>query len=126
MSPQATTPTDTIYVVKSGDSLSKIALQFYGNAQLYPRIAQANNLDPAKPIQVGQRLKVPGATGTRSATATPPDAQTLVGPPAPAKATEVARITPGFDALNLSDWRVWAGGGLILGAIYLLWKSSNR
>jgi hypothetical protein len=52
------------YTVKSGDTLSKIAKQFYGEASQYNRIFEANRdqlSDPNK-IQVGQTLKIPGAT----------------------------------------------------------------
>ena len=49
------------YTVKSGDTLSKISKQFYGNANEYMRIFYANRdklNDPDK-IQVGQVLRVP-------------------------------------------------------------------
>lgn len=49
------------YTVVSGDSLSKIAKRFYGDANLYPRIFDANRdqlSDPDK-IRVGQSLKLP-------------------------------------------------------------------
>jgi nucleoid-associated protein YgaU len=49
------------YTVKSGDTLSKIAKQFYGDAQQYPKIFEANRdklSDPDK-IQVGQVLTIP-------------------------------------------------------------------
>ena len=50
------------YEIKSGDTLSKISKQFYGNANEYMRIFYANRdklNDPDK-IQVGQELKIPG------------------------------------------------------------------
>ena len=49
------------YTVKSGDNLSKISKQFYGNANEYMRIFYANRSqlsDPDK-IQVGQQLVIP-------------------------------------------------------------------
>ena len=49
------------YTVKSGDTLSKIAQQFYGNASHYNQIFEANRdklSDPNK-IQVGQQLVIP-------------------------------------------------------------------
>ena len=49
------------YTVKSGDTLSKIAQQFYGNASQYNKIFEANRdklSDPDK-IQVGQELVIP-------------------------------------------------------------------
>ena len=49
------------YEVKSGDNLSKISKQFYGDANEYMRIFYANRdklHDPDK-IQVGQQLVIP-------------------------------------------------------------------
>ncbi len=49
------------YTVKSGDSLSKIAKQHYGDAQKYPAIFEANKpmlSDPNK-IYPGQVLRIP-------------------------------------------------------------------
>ena len=54
-------PAATFYTVKSGDSLSKIAKQHYGNAMKYPVIFEANKpmlKDPDK-IYPGQVLRVP-------------------------------------------------------------------
>jgi nucleoid-associated protein YgaU len=49
------------YTVKSGDNLSRISKQFYGDANEYMRIFYANRdklHDPDK-IQVGQQLTIP-------------------------------------------------------------------
>lgn len=49
------------YTVKSGDSLSKIAKEYYGNASQYTKIFEANRdklSDPNK-IQPGQELVIP-------------------------------------------------------------------
>ena len=49
------------YTVKSGDTLSKISKQYYGDANEYMRIFYANRdklRDPDK-IQVGQQLTIP-------------------------------------------------------------------
>ena len=49
------------YVVKSGDNLSKISKQFYGDPNEYMRIFYANRdkiSDPDR-IQVGQQLTIP-------------------------------------------------------------------
>ena len=47
------------YTIQSGDNLSKIAKRFYGLANKYPEIAQANNIDNPDRIQVGQQLNLP-------------------------------------------------------------------
>jgi nucleoid-associated protein YgaU len=51
------------YTVKSGDTLSKIAKHYYGDANKYPQIFEANRpmlSDPDK-IYPGQMLRIPGA-----------------------------------------------------------------
>ena len=50
-----------MYTVKAGDTLSKISKEFYGSANEYMKIFEANKdqlKDPNK-IQVGQQLKIP-------------------------------------------------------------------
>ena len=54
-------PEAQFYEVKSGDSLSKIAKQFYGDAMKYPELFEANQpmlTDPNK-IYPGQVLRIP-------------------------------------------------------------------
>lgn len=49
------------YEIKSGDTLSKIAKEYYGNANKYPTIFEANReviKDPDK-IYVGQKIRIP-------------------------------------------------------------------
>ena len=66
--PPLETPTGTsgqsnTYVVVSGDSLSKIAKRYYGDANKWNRIYEANRdliKDPDL-IHPGQRLTIPGA-----------------------------------------------------------------
>ena len=49
------------YTVKSGDTLSKIAKEFYGNANEYNKIFEANKDQLSSPdrINVGQELTIP-------------------------------------------------------------------
>lgn len=56
-------PAAQSYSVKSGDTLSKISKQFYGDANKYMKIYEANRdtlSDPDK-IKPGQVLKIPAA-----------------------------------------------------------------
>ena len=62
--PAPAAPTSQSYVVVSGDTLSKIAKRFYGDANEYMRIFYANReqlSDPDK-IKVGQKLVIPADT----------------------------------------------------------------
>ena len=54
-------PEGKYYEVKSGDTLSKIAKEFYGNANKYPVIFEANKpmLKDPDEIYPGQRLRIP-------------------------------------------------------------------
>jgi nucleoid-associated protein YgaU len=56
-------PAQQKYTVVSGDSLSKIAKHFYGDANKYMKIFEANKdklSDPNK-VQIGQELVIPAA-----------------------------------------------------------------
>ena len=49
------------YIIQPGDTLSKIAQRFYGNASAYPKIFEANREvieDPDK-IYPGQKIRIP-------------------------------------------------------------------
>ena len=54
---------DVTYTVQAGDTLSKIAKEYYGDADQYQRIFEANRdqLDDPSNISVGQTLKIPPA-----------------------------------------------------------------
>ena len=55
-------PAGRTYTVRSGDTLSKISQQFYGDANKYNRIFDANRDQLSDPdmIKPGQVLKIPG------------------------------------------------------------------
>jgi nucleoid-associated protein YgaU len=59
--PAPPTPESKTYTVAAGDSLSKIAKQFYGNANDYMKIFDANKdkLTDPNAIKVGQQLIIP-------------------------------------------------------------------
>jgi nucleoid-associated protein YgaU len=54
-------PTNRSYTIKSGDSLSKIAKQYYGNANDWQKIYQANKSKIKDPnlILPGQEIIIP-------------------------------------------------------------------
>jgi nucleoid-associated protein YgaU len=49
------------YIIEKGDTLSKIAQRFYGDANKYPRIFEANRevIKDANRIFPGQKLRIP-------------------------------------------------------------------
>ena len=57
----ANAPTARMYIVQSGDSLSKIAKHFYGNANSWKKIFDANRDVVKNPdmIQPGWKLQIP-------------------------------------------------------------------
>ena len=58
-----TSGSEQSYTVVAGDSLSKIAKRFYGDANKWPRIHEANRDQIKNPdlIHPGQKLRIPGA-----------------------------------------------------------------
>jgi phage tail protein X len=65
------------YTVVAGDTLSAIALRFYGNANLFPLIATANGIADPNVILDGQVLTIPDPPGQTI----PPPGQTIPDPP---------------------------------------------
>jgi nucleoid-associated protein YgaU len=61
--PTGTTGHGQTYTVVAGDSLSKIAKRYYGDASKWPRIHEANRDQITNPdlIHPGQQLKIPDA-----------------------------------------------------------------
>ncbi len=55
-------PSYQTYTVKAGDTLSKIAKEFYGDATKYPIIAEYNGLEDPSHIFIGQVLRIPPLT----------------------------------------------------------------
>lgn len=55
---------DVTYTVQKGDTLSKIAKEYYGDEKQYRSIYEANKdqLDDPDSLQVGQVLRIPPAT----------------------------------------------------------------
>lgn len=61
LQPAGASQTSQTYTVKPGDSLSKIAKEFYGNANDYMRIFEANKdkLDDPDKVHAGDELVIP-------------------------------------------------------------------
>lgn len=50
---------DGSYTIQAGDNLSKVSRLFYGDANKYQAIADANNLSDPNKIHPGETLKIP-------------------------------------------------------------------
>jgi LysM repeat protein len=66
------------YIVKLGDTLSKISEMFYGNWSGVDAIAKTNGITNVNLIQVGQSLSIPDRPGvTNSTSSTVTEAQVI-------------------------------------------------
>lgn len=54
-----------VHTIKPGESLSKVAKQYYGDYHKFPIIAKYNNLTDATHIKVGQKIRVPVIEGKK-------------------------------------------------------------
>jgi len=81
---------ETVYVVKSGDTVSEIALK---HGVKTAAILEANGLKDANKIAVGQKLKIPGAVKS-TATVAPKPVATPPKPTAPKPAEVKADAAP--------------------------------
>lgn len=102
------TPTQSVYVVQSGDTLGAIARKVYGNAHMYPLIQQANNIQDPRRIWVGQRLTIPpaGTATSQPAPATTPAPVTPSPQPAPTpQPMPQPTPTPGSTSQQVSSIR---------------------
>lgn len=63
---EAPTPADDVqyYTIESGDSLSKVAKEFYGNAMDYTKLFEANKevIEDPDLIYPGQKIRIPAKT----------------------------------------------------------------
>lgn len=87
-----------VYVVKSGDTLSLIARDIYGEIGLWEEICAFNGLADCNNIEVGQEIKLPtreeiGAGIVAAATATPAATASPTGAAAAAAAAATATAT---------------------------------
>jgi len=112
------------YTIQAGDTLSKLAIKFYGNMSRWPEIAAANALANPDRIQPGQTLTIPGLD------ALPPP----TGPTRNEHGELVIRIPRGSTdtvAPPDPDWmgalrKPWMLAALGLGAFLLLHKKPRR
>lgn len=53
-----------VHTIEQGESLAKVAMNYYGDYKKFPIIAEYNNLSDATRVKVGQKIKVPEIEGT--------------------------------------------------------------
>ena len=52
-----------VHMIRPGESLSRVAMTYYGDYQKFPIIAKYNNFTDATRVEVGQEIKVPEIEG---------------------------------------------------------------
>lgn len=52
------------HTIKPGESISKLAIIYYGDYKKFPIIAKYNNLDDATQVEPGEKIKIPIIEGT--------------------------------------------------------------
>jgi len=67
------------YTVKSGDTMSSIALAWFGEARRWKLIAQENPLVDPNKLKIGQKLRMPPKDAKLTASARPGPAPTSAG-----------------------------------------------
>lgn len=108
-------PADGVYTVKSGDSLWLIARRFDTTVA---KICEANNISADTRLQIGQKIKLPGAaataakpaenkSATSTVTATPAStpavtAATTTSTPVPASTTNTATTTTATETVSVT------------------------
>ena len=48
-----------LYTVEPGDSISMIALKYYGDIRFVQKIMDYNNIDDKRKIYIGRKIKLP-------------------------------------------------------------------
>lgn len=118
---------DTLYTVVVGDSLSKLAARFYGDATKYPIIAARNNVNPSAILLAGARLIIP-AIGNRVEEVQVTDAPRLpiapsAGPTGGLPAPQGIETIVSTASVWYKDWRYWAA---ITAGVGILWYFTGR
>jgi LysM repeat protein len=69
------------YVIQKGDTLRKIATNFYGDPELYKKLAEYNGIRDPSLILVGQTILIPSKAELLGATPEPPVLVPALAPP---------------------------------------------
>lgn len=111
----------SIYVVQIGDTLSKLALRFYGDAARATQLAQANGIGVNDILPFGKRLQIPSAQAQLAAP--------VIIAKTPEQLTDADMlpeqiVTAPMRSMWYQDWRVWTVA--VLGAGLFLYLNNNR
>jgi nucleoid-associated protein YgaU len=87
----AATAADTLYTIKSGQTLSKIAYEVYGNSRFWVVIQRENKDLDSKHLKVGSKIKLPDISSVVPGPVTVSDEQVM---PPSMSAAEPRRATP--------------------------------
>lgn len=117
---------NTLYTVAIGDSLSKLAARFYGDASKYPMIAERNSLKAPFTLMINQRLIIPPLTTIAPSQVEEVQVTNAARIPDPSSAPTAGLVpaTGGIETITTTasvwykDWRYWAAIGA--GAV-ILW-----
>ncbi len=123
---------NSLYTVAIGDSLSKIAQRFYGDARQYPLIAERNSIQPTAILMIGQRLIIPPLPSAQS---TVEEVQVTNASYVPVPGTAPTGNLPvaqGIETITTTasvwykDWRYWAAIAGVAAALWMFAPKSRR
>lgn len=130
--PIAATPPHSYYV-QAGDTLSQLALDYYGDASRYPGIASYNHVANPDLILVGEHLVIPGSSYVpRHTTAYTPRHAAASAPVTPRHSAAVMVTTAGIptpgDMAGIARYLAAYGGltkAAAAGVAACIWGESN-
>ena len=92
------------YTIQSGDSMSLIARDIYGDIQLYDEICAFNNIDNCDSIEVGDVIQLPTTAQIGSGATAPAATNAAVSPlPTPTASAAVTTTAALTDTVALTD-----------------------
>ncbi|MGC6768704.1 aggregation-promoting factor [Enterococcus sp. LJL128] len=95
---------DTIYTVQTGDSLSKISQQVFGDSSLIQKIAEDNNIENINMIYTGQQLIIKTDDGEKIEAAPAVQAETVQAAPVTEAAPAAAESSYTGTSSSAKEW----------------------
>jgi LysM repeat protein len=115
------TATMRVHEIVAGDTLSKLAAQYYGDAARYHEIAKANAIVWPFTVFIGQKILIPFPADQDELNPITVTAQRMQSPVYP------EMPVPMFDEIEVtaSRFNPWLVAGLVLGALYVADKKGR-